>query len=736
MSLESSVTLEDVFTVVEAKRVPLAPELAGYLTLEIADGTDAAGGAVDPKVVYVSEEGSVALVRPKREGAQGDAEASVRAILAKLLEGSGSSTPALSAAAKRKAGQGLKSLSSELESALIPVNRAAGRRALARLAREVRRVTLGLGRNASVPPTASPQRPGSRPDRPASQPDRPASQPDRPASRVASEPEIREAPRPAMQSFDDEAVTARRPNLAPDGEAADKAEKKPEPKPEKKAEAPSGPAKVADSAPPGGPLPLPPVVKPTAPLAPPPKREDKLFKGNEVEDLLQTFEVSKLHPEGDKGMTDDLKAIAGLDPTPPPPDARTLAELTKDVGRDLPKKLEGDSVEDLLAFADASAPVPPAAVGTAADAKRVDSDQMPTLGLGEISALVPSEGDKPLDLGPLFPEASAPVTAEPPASPPPIASPQTVALPEAPAKAVEPAIAVAVPKSKPPVSPRPAAPPPQPAPAPRAAPAPAPAPVAAAPAPAKKRGASTGRQEPRAPRTSMLLLVLALLSLGLGAIAIWKLKPGFFTGRTPEKIAQEKAEAEAARLAALQAAQTPKCKLSLVVTEVPSNAEVLLRVGQAPVDVERMPVGARLEFVATAEGYAPRRLVVKAEAAWDKGPDGKPRLEVPIQLDPSKAKPGAIDPWPPAEPGSAVGGANATAGTVHVVSNVRGADLWLLAGLGPEARIEGLKCEGEIDVLLAGGPTLRKRLHVADKEISAATPDAKGNRVVTIAAGK
>ena len=37
-ALESSVTLEDVFAVVEGKRVPLAPELAGYLTLEVADG--------------------------------------------------------------------------------------------------------------------------------------------------------------------------------------------------------------------------------------------------------------------------------------------------------------------------------------------------------------------------------------------------------------------------------------------------------------------------------------------------------------------------------------------------------------------------------------------------------------------------------------------------------------------------------------------------------------------------
>ena len=90
----------------------------------------------------------------RRTRRRGDAETSVRAILAKLLEASGSATPALTASAKRKPGAGLPALVAELEAALIPVNRAAGRRALARLAREVKRVTLGVGRNASVPPPA------------------------------------------------------------------------------------------------------------------------------------------------------------------------------------------------------------------------------------------------------------------------------------------------------------------------------------------------------------------------------------------------------------------------------------------------------------------------------------------------------------------------------------------------------------------------------------------------------
>ena len=153
--LEASITVEEVLAVVSTKRVPLAPELAGYLALEIAEGAGGALGEVDARQIYIGDEGSVALVRAKKAGAApsapDDTESSIRAILQKLLDASGSQTPALGAAAKRAPGGGVPALSQELEAALIPVNRAAGRRALARLAREVKRVTLGVGRNASLP---------------------------------------------------------------------------------------------------------------------------------------------------------------------------------------------------------------------------------------------------------------------------------------------------------------------------------------------------------------------------------------------------------------------------------------------------------------------------------------------------------------------------------------------------------------------------------------------------------
>ena len=105
------------------------------------------------------------------------------------------------------------------------------------------------------------------------------------------------------------------------------------------------------------------------------------------------------------------------------------------------------------------------------------------------------------------------------------------------------------------------------------------------------------------------------------------------------------------------------------------------------------------------------------------------------QLDPSKAKPGAVDPWPAAEPGTQVGGSGSP-GTVHVVANVRGAEVWLLAGLGPEARIEQLACNGDVDVLLAGPQPLspRKRVHVSGSDIQNAPADPQGNKVITASA--
>jgi hypothetical protein len=203
-------------------------------------------------------------------------------------------------------------------------------------------------------------------------------------------------------------------------------------------------------------------------------------------------------------------------------------------------------------------------------------------------------------------------------------------------------------------------------------------------------------------RGSLWITVIALAALAGGGLAVFRLRGDLFSARSP---------APAPAPPAPTGEPPPACLGTLVVTDVPSRAEVLLREGQAPVEIPRMPVGARLEFVATAEGYAPKRVVVPGGVPWDPGPDGKARFEAAVQLDPSKAHGAANDPWPVGEPGSAVGG-EGPPGTVRVVANPRGAEVWMLAGIAPEARIERLRCDQDIDVLLAGPTTYRNRLRV------------------------
>jgi hypothetical protein len=496
-ALDASVTLDEVLTVVGAKRVPLAPELAGYLVLEIAEHADPAGGDVDPKSVFVGEEGTVALVRPKRDGAGADAEASIRAALALLLEASGSHTPALAAASKRRNGAGLPALAEELQAALIPVNRAAGRRALARLAREVKRVTLGVGRH-TLPSSSSLRLGGDSP----------------PASSRFSRDE------------DPTTTRAKIPDELLKGSVSAVASEMPTTK--------------------------------FAPSTRPPTASEA-----DVDALIARFGVSG---GNEQQQARALKAMAGLDPTPAAP-----VEIVKRPRR--------------------ATPIRPI----------VDERQLPTQPsqFGKDRAIVSN-------------------------------------------------------------------------------------------APRSRRPAWGG------------IAALALGVIAAGSYAVLQLRP-------PASMRRGSNVAEPT--AALSLEVPSACTGTLQITDVPPHAEVLLHEGQAPVDVQRMPVGARLEFIATAEGYAPKRVVVPTGAGWDTALDGKPRFEAAVQLDPSRARAGSTDPWPPSEPGSAVGG-EGPPGTVHVVATPRGAEIWMLAGIGPDARIEHLRCDQDIDVLLAGPTTYRKRLRV------------------------
>ncbi len=709
--IEHSVTLEDVFAVVNAKRVPLAPELAGYLTLEIAEGAQTHAGDVEPRSVYIGEEGTVALVR-SRDGA-GDTEASVRAILQRLLESSGSATPALGAASRRKSGGGLPALIEELEAALIPVNRAAGRRALARLAREVKRVTAGVGRNAPPPerPAAAPPRPTSPQGATRLAP--PAPRPPPAAVPVAAAVAVVDEPEPSSgDAFPDLAeALPRGPSAAP-----------PEPPP-------------AETPPPAVPIEVDAAVRhPTQPSG-----------ADAVDQLLASFEVSGATT--DRAVSRELKAMVGLEPTPPPPSRQQMGPVIS--------AMPGpDDVEVLLAMTDQSIPIanvrrPQTPVGLAPPPATM---VQPPVAPGLAPTIKPLVEPPPMRAA--TPPAGRQMTPPQMQPPPQMQQIQPQMQPPPQMQQMQPPPQMQ--QMQPPPQMQQMQPPPQMPPRPSMRPAP-PArssvpdgsglpPMSSSGRPATQgmaprqgsRHAKTmvlprelGRK--RARRINTVLALLTLIVLAGGAVALWMLKPGFFTGRTPDKLEQEKKAAALASQQALAQQQVVKCRGALTIADVPVAAEVLLRLGQAPVDIDRMPVGARLEFVATAEGFAPKRSIVPAGAAWDPGADGKPRFELAVQLEPSRARPGAIDPWPAGQPGTVVGGKGAP-GTVHVVSTPRAAEMWLLVGAGPEATIDPIKCDQDTEILVAGPTTFRKRLKVTAADVARAPLGQTGAHAVRMSA--
>jgi hypothetical protein len=135
-----------------------------------------------------------------------------------------------------------------------------------------------------------------------------------------------------------------------------------------------------------------------------------------------------------------------------------------------------------------------------------------------------------------------------------------------------------------------------------------------------------------------------------------------------------------------------------------------------------------------ADGFAPRRGVVPQGAAWDSA-NGKPRFELPIQLEKGRAKSGTIDPWPPADPGTVVGG-QGPPGTVHVITSPKGAEVWMVAGGAPEAKLEALPCGAGMELLIAGaaqGQPFRRRLRVDAAQL---TPEAPANAVTAQVSAK
>jgi len=150
-----SVTLQDVVRAARQRAVPLSSENAGYLALAVGERAGSSPRRLNVLQVELAADASVHLGAGEACSTE-EAERDLRQLLASLLEVASSPGPALVRCAAREPGGGLANFNGELEKALIPLNRAAARRALLRLVRETERaVHSGRLRAAAPMPPAS-----------------------------------------------------------------------------------------------------------------------------------------------------------------------------------------------------------------------------------------------------------------------------------------------------------------------------------------------------------------------------------------------------------------------------------------------------------------------------------------------------------------------------------------------------------------------------------------------------
>jgi hypothetical protein len=129
-----TVSLRDILLAVGYGDASLVGETSGYLILGAADCAISRTESATADSITLTEDGSVRL-----EGARADedqVERALRALLGQLLRRVRIPSPNLQRVAERGDVRGLRGLVSELEAALVPVNRRAARRTLARLCRE------------------------------------------------------------------------------------------------------------------------------------------------------------------------------------------------------------------------------------------------------------------------------------------------------------------------------------------------------------------------------------------------------------------------------------------------------------------------------------------------------------------------------------------------------------------------------------------------------------------------
>lgn len=319
-----SVTLLEIVQGARARAVPLAAESAGYLVLLLTDRVQHAPRKIELNAVELDEEGGVQSLagKPLEPLAL---ESALRKVLAELLHVASSVGPSLLRAASRPATGNVPAFVAELERALVPVNRNAGRRALVRLCRETERARRE-GKLAAQPlPTPAAPAAAATQDAPAAlepvtaPPLAPAVSPPPP---LAGSPVPPLAGSPVPPSSDESRTSPETVVALGDSTRAEVRANAGERTPcvgsfgAEPITVPRAPA--AEVAPAEAP-----VLSPDLPTAAPPAYASPEPSPRRVDELLAKFEVAPALSE--ESLRAELKRVAGVDGTPGPAAVRSGA---------------------------------------------------------------------------------------------------------------------------------------------------------------------------------------------------------------------------------------------------------------------------------------------------------------------------------------------------------------------------------------------------------------------------
>lgn len=136
-------TIEDLIATMKERRVRIPSEIGAFIALEVCESLLDGPAAVRLADVRVAEDGAISVFAPPGSATSEEAARSIVALLGSLLVAAGTGVPRVLVGLLEEGPTSgrwdLSSLRDDLEASLVPLNRAAARRVLARMLRETQR---------------------------------------------------------------------------------------------------------------------------------------------------------------------------------------------------------------------------------------------------------------------------------------------------------------------------------------------------------------------------------------------------------------------------------------------------------------------------------------------------------------------------------------------------------------------------------------------------------------------